>query len=126
MVVLKRHTDSPTAGEWHRLESMARRRFPDYRWKRPTLVTKHFYIHAMEPHVRCGHDHTELEHGHGLAALGQSRREIAAVQDGGCRHAAGSRSPLRHGIVPVNPTFQIEELRSGNEDTIRRGESGYC
>ena len=91
MVVLKRHTDSPTAGEWHRLESMARRRFPDDRWKRPTLVTKHFYIHAMEPHVRCGHDHTELEHGHGLAALGQSRCEIAALTE--------SSSPFRTAAV---------------------------
>ncbi len=91
IVVLKRHTDSPTAGEWHRVESLAKRRFPDFRWKRPTPVTKHFYIHAVELGVRCGHDHTELEHRHSLPAFGQSRREVAAF--------AESSSPFRTATV---------------------------
>ena len=47
VLALKRHTDSPTAGEWYALFNKARRLFPEYRWERPVATTNHFYLHSV-------------------------------------------------------------------------------
>ena len=46
MVVLNRHTGSPTAGEWHHLEAVGRRVFPETRWREPRSMPEHFHLHA--------------------------------------------------------------------------------
>ncbi len=98
IVVLKRHTDSPTAGEWHHIESLARRQFPDYRWRRPAPVTKHFYLHALDWNARCSHDHTEAEHArHPIAASLRGQRVAASVD---------MASPYRTAAVGAALTLQ--------------------
>ena len=46
IVALKRHSGSPTAGEWSHLEVRAKRSFPGFRWQRSFSIDRHFYLHA--------------------------------------------------------------------------------
>ena len=57
IVALKRHSGSPTAGEWRHLEVRAKRSFPEYRWQRPVTFNEHFYLHAVDPRARYCFDH---------------------------------------------------------------------
>ncbi len=57
IVALKRHTGSPTAGEWRRLETRAKRSFPEFRWQRPVSFNGHFYLHAVGLGMRCNLEH---------------------------------------------------------------------
>lgn len=57
IVALKRHTGSPTAGEWRHLELRAKRSFPKFRWQRPFSFNGHFYLHAVTLQGRCNLDH---------------------------------------------------------------------
>ena len=58
IITLKRHTDSPTAGEWNHMERLAKRQFPEYRfWHRPPFGTTHYFLHAVDLAARCNRDH---------------------------------------------------------------------
>ena len=61
LVVLKRHSGSPTAGEWRDLEVAAKARFPEYRWRRPIDDNSHFYFHAVDTRGECNIDHTIVD-----------------------------------------------------------------
>lgn len=57
IVSLKRHSGSPTAGEWRRLETDAKRAFPRFRWQRPLTFNHHYYLHAVGIGMSCNLDH---------------------------------------------------------------------
>lgn len=61
LVVLNRHSGSPTAGEWHDMEVTAKARFPEYRWHRPLHDNPHFYFHAADTRKLCNIDHAIAE-----------------------------------------------------------------
>ncbi|MDP6495231.1 MAG: hypothetical protein QGI09_07415 [Dehalococcoidia bacterium] len=61
LVVLKRHSGRPTAGEWRDMEVTAKARFPEYRWQRPFYDNEHFYFHAVDRRRTCNTDHTIAE-----------------------------------------------------------------
>ena len=46
MLVVNRHTNSPTAGELHHMQEVAKKVFPGYRWRGPHDVPEHFNLHA--------------------------------------------------------------------------------
>ena len=46
LIVLNRHTDSPTAGEWHHMETIGKKLFPGTRWRTPRSMPEHFHFHA--------------------------------------------------------------------------------
>ena len=54
MIVLNRHTDSPTAGEWHHMERVGRKIFPGSRWRRPKEIPDHFHFHAVQSRSSAG------------------------------------------------------------------------
>ena len=60
IVTLKRHSGSPTAGEWWLLEKTAKRSFPEYRWQRPNTLNSHFYLHAVDRRGPCNIDHAAV------------------------------------------------------------------
>ena len=47
LVVLNRHTDMPTAGEWRHIERVAAREYPGHSWRRPTSMREHFSLHSL-------------------------------------------------------------------------------
>ena len=57
IVALKRHSGSPSAGEWRHIEMRAKRTFPEFRWQRSNDNTRHFYLHAVSPFGRCNVNH---------------------------------------------------------------------
>ena len=58
IVVLARHSGLPSGSEWRQMNTMARRQFPELRWRRPTTSTGHYYLHALDRKAPCYRDHS--------------------------------------------------------------------
>jgi len=46
MIVLNRHTESPTGLELHHMKAIAEEVFPGYRWRNPRSMPEHFHLHS--------------------------------------------------------------------------------
>lgn len=47
LIVLKRHTPTPTEEEYNHMISIAKKLFPDKKWREPASIKDHYHLHEI-------------------------------------------------------------------------------